>query len=64
MNINDRMTSTDLPRMSIAEVPVTSVLADEEVPVMDRDWNADEEILASLGYKYEEEPSGIALLSD
>lgn len=40
-------------RKSVAEEPVTSVLKDGEVPVFDRDLNADEEVLAALGYKPE-----------
>lgn len=40
-------------RRSVAEEPVTSVLTDGEVPVFDRDLNADEEVLAALGYKPE-----------
>lgn len=39
-------------RRSVAEEPVTSVLAPGEVPVFDRELNADEEVLAALGYKY------------
>ncbi len=38
---------------SIAEGPVTSVLPDNEVPVFNRELNADEEVLAALGYKPE-----------
>lgn len=38
---------------SVAEEPVTSVLRDGEVPVFDRELNADEEVLAALGYKQE-----------
>ena len=37
----------------VAEEPVTSVLAAGEVPVFDRELNADEEVLAALGYKPE-----------
>jgi hypothetical protein len=40
-------------RKSVAEEPVTSVLAPGEVPVWDRELTADEEVLAALGYKYE-----------
>ena len=39
-------------RKSVADEPVTSVLADGEVPVFDRELTADEEVLAALGYKY------------
>jgi hypothetical protein len=38
-------------RKSVAEEPVTSVLAPGEVPVYDRELTADEEVLAALGYK-------------
>ena len=38
---------------SVAEEPVSSVLPDGEVPVFDRELNADEEVLAALGYKPE-----------
>ena len=38
-------------RKSVAEEPVTSVLAPGEVPVFDRELTADEEVLAALGYK-------------
>ncbi len=38
---------------SVAEEPVTSVLPDGEVPVFDRELNADEQVLAALGYKPE-----------
>ena len=38
---------------SVAEEPVTSVLPGGEVPVFDRELNADEEVLAALGYKPE-----------
>ena len=37
----------------VVEEPVTSVLPDGEVPVYDRQLNADEEVLAALGYKPE-----------
>lgn len=39
-------------RKSVAQEPVTSVLAPNEVPVFDRELNEDEEVLAALGYKY------------
>ncbi len=38
---------------SVEEEPVTSVLPAGEVPVFDRELNADEEVLAALGYKPE-----------
>lgn len=38
-------------RKSVAEEPVTSVLSGGEVPVYDRELDADEEVLAALGYK-------------
>lgn len=40
-------------RRSVAEEPVTSVLKPGEVIVADRDYDADEEVLAALGYKPE-----------
>ncbi|KAI1618096.1 amino acid permease-domain-containing protein [Exophiala viscosa] len=40
-------------RKSVADEPVTSVLAPGAVPVFDRELTADEEVLASLGYKPE-----------
>lgn len=40
-------------KKSVAEEPVTSVLTDGEVPIFERELNADEEVLAALGYKYE-----------
>jgi hypothetical protein len=36
---------------TIAEYAVTSVLSNDEVPVFDREWTADEQTLAALGYK-------------
>lgn len=47
--------ATALPRKSIAEEPVTSVLPDGDVPIntTGSEWNADEEVLAALGYKPE-----------
>jgi hypothetical protein len=39
-------------RKSVAEEPVTSVLAPGEVPIFDRELTADEEVLAALGYQY------------
>lgn len=41
-------------RKSVAEEPVTSVLSANEVPVFDRELTADEEVLAALGYKYDQ----------
>lgn len=38
-------------KKSVAEEPVTSVLAPGEVPVFDRQLDSDEEVLAALGYK-------------
>jgi hypothetical protein len=46
-------TASGMRRKSVAEEPVTSVLAAGEVPLFDRDLTADEEVLAALGYKYE-----------
>lgn len=39
-------------RKSVGEEPVTSVLAPGEVPMHDREYDADEEALAALGYVY------------
>lgn len=39
--------------ISVAEKPITSVLASGEVPVYERELTADEEVLAALGYKPE-----------
>lgn len=47
-----RSTASGHHRPSVAEEPVTSVLAPNEVPVFDRELSADEEVLAALGYKY------------
>lgn len=41
-------------RRSVADEPVTSVLKSDEVYVYDGDLDADEEVLAALGYKYVE----------
>jgi hypothetical protein len=38
---------------SVGENAVTSVLSANEVPVFDRELNADEAALAALGYKYD-----------
>jgi hypothetical protein len=45
-------TASQAHRKSVAEEPVTSVLAPSEIPVFDRELTADEEVLAALGYKY------------
>jgi hypothetical protein len=52
--------SSQVHRKSVAEEPVTSVLAPGEVPVWDRELTADEEVLAALGYKYVPPPERIA----
>ncbi|KIW65259.1 hypothetical protein PV04_07532 [Phialophora macrospora] len=46
-------TASQTHRKSVAEEPVTSVLAGSEIPVFDRELTADEEVLAALGYKPE-----------
>jgi hypothetical protein len=46
-------TASGMRRKSVAEEPVTSVLAAGEVPIFDRELTADEEVLAALGYKPE-----------
>lgn len=50
-------TSASHHRKSVAQEPVTSVLKAGEIPYdpenPDREWNADEEVLAALGYKPE-----------
>jgi hypothetical protein len=43
-------TASALRRKSVAEEPVTSVLAPGEVPVFSRELDSDEEVLAALGY--------------
>lgn len=40
-------------KKSVAQEQVTSVLAHGEVPVYEREYTADEEVLAALGYKPE-----------
>lgn len=47
--------STSGRRRSVAEEPVTSVLKGGDIPVNNTgvEWNADEEVLAALGYKPE-----------
>ena len=51
--MDERRISSTSPRKSVAEEPVTSVLAGGEVPDLGRDLTADEEVLAALGYKYD-----------
>lgn len=54
MNADRKLSVTSqLHRKSVAEEPVTSVLAPGEVPVYERELTADEEVLAALGYKPE-----------
>lgn len=52
---NASLTSAGARRRSVAEEPVTSVLKGGDIPVNDTgvEWNADEEVLAALGYKPE-----------
>lgn len=50
---NESVVSASGRHRSVAEIPVTSVLTGGEVPVYDRELTADEEVLASLGYKPE-----------
>ncbi|KAK5940615.1 GABA/polyamine transporter [Knufia obscura] len=40
-------------RKSVSSEPVTSVLGPNEAPIHDREYSADEEVLAALGYKPE-----------
>ena len=40
-------------KKSVAEEPVTSVLKPGDVPIYEREYTADEEVLAALGYKPE-----------
>ena len=40
-------------RKSVAKEQVTSVLQGDDLPVYDREYTADEEVLAALGYKAE-----------
>jgi hypothetical protein len=49
---------------SVAEEPVTSVLKGGDIPVNDsgREWDADEEVLAALGYKVSAEAGAIHAL--
>jgi predicted methyltransferase MtxX (methanogen marker protein 4) len=51
MSVDDRKVSATSKRKSVAEEPVTSVLAPGEVPDLGRELTADEEVLAALGYK-------------
>jgi hypothetical protein len=53
MNVEGRKTSTASRRKSVGEEPVTSILAKGEIPELDGDYTADEEVLAALGYKLE-----------
>ncbi|CAK4032573.1 amino acid transporter [Lecanosticta acicola] len=52
---NASMISADARRRSVNEEPVTSVLNGGDIPINDsgKEWNADEEVLAALGYKPE-----------
>jgi len=52
---NASVYSTGGRKKSVAEEPVTSVLKGGDIPVNDsgREWTADEEVLAALGYKPE-----------
>ncbi|TKA71496.1 hypothetical protein B0A55_06477 [Friedmanniomyces simplex] len=52
---NASVYSTGGRKRSVAEEPVTSVLKGGDIPVNDsgREWTADEEVLAALGYKPE-----------
>ncbi|KAK5131916.1 hypothetical protein LTR08_000504 [Meristemomyces frigidus] len=52
---NASVYSTGGRRKSVAQEPITSVLPGGDVPVNDsgQEWNADEEVLAALGYKPE-----------
>ncbi|TKA69125.1 hypothetical protein B0A49_08732 [Cryomyces minteri] len=51
---NSSVVSASGRRKSVAQEPVTSVLKDGDVPYdPDHEWNADEEVLAALGYKPE-----------
>ncbi len=49
----ERTFSTSSRKKSVAQEQVTSVLRGDEVPVYDREFTADEEVLAALGYKPE-----------
>jgi predicted methyltransferase MtxX (methanogen marker protein 4) len=52
MSVEERKVSAASHRRSVAEEPVTSVLAGGEVPDLGRELTADEEVLAALGYMY------------
>jgi predicted methyltransferase MtxX (methanogen marker protein 4) len=52
MSVDERKVSLASRRKSVADEPVTSVLAGGEVPDLGRELSADEEVLAALGYKY------------
>lgn len=51
----DSRVSVSDQKHTVAEEPVTSVLKGGDIPINESDhvWNADEEVLASLGYKPE-----------
>lgn len=51
--VEERTFSTFSRKKSVAQEQVTSVLRGDEVPVYDREFTADEEVLAALGYKPE-----------
>ncbi|GAB7356190.1 hypothetical protein MBLNU459_g6776t1 [Dothideomycetes sp. NU459] len=51
---NASVVSTHSRKKSVAQEPVTSVLQGGDIPYdPDHEWNADEEVLAALGYKPE-----------
>ena len=53
-NLDVRSQSMSGRKKSVAEEPVTSVLGAGEIPIYsERELNADEEVLAALGYKPE-----------
>ena len=51
--IDEGTHSTASQRKSVAKEQVTSVLQGDDVPIYDREYTADEEVLAALGYKAE-----------
>jgi hypothetical protein len=51
MSVDNGKVTTTTRRKSVAEEPVTSVLADGEVPDLGYELTPDEEVLAALGYK-------------
>ena len=51
MNVDERKVSRASQQKSVAEEPITSVLAGSEVPDGGRALTADEEVLVALGYK-------------